>query len=224
MRIGSGFDVALFQRQRFGPACPHPHRLDPEPRIDIVQLGCKQAADVFRIAGRSREFELADHPLAIPPPHAEFEPPRPLAPAFEFAGHVGGKIGHDLIEQVAVADRFHQPALHQRHVLRNDRQQGFGYMAEQLVHADQRVRGRRLAIAEPALDGIAPDGRKLAQAFEAKALEHGQHVRIEPQCCDRQAGQGGRRIVFRAEDGIAGAEMCHRPCCPRSWCDRGSAG
>ena len=78
----------------------------------------------------------------------------------------------------------------QRHLLRNHGQQRFGHAAEQLVEPDQRVGGRRFAIAETALDRIAPQGRDLAQPLEPQPAQYGHHILVEPKRGHGQIGQG----------------------------------
>ena len=116
-----------------------------------------------RIARGRGHFETSHDDLAIDPPQPQFEPPCTLPLPLELAGHVLREIGDHLVEQLTVADRLHQPALDQRHLLRDDRQQRFGYAAEQLVAPDQRVGRGRLAVAEPPLERIAPDLGDIAQ-------------------------------------------------------------
>ena len=83
-----------------------------------------------RIARCRGEFEPPHDHRAIDPQQAQLKPPCAFTPRLKRARHVFSKIAQHPVEQRAVAQRFHQAALHQRHLLRDHRQQRFGHAAE----------------------------------------------------------------------------------------------
>ena len=97
--FGCGIEIGLRKAERLAPAGAHLHRLDPEPGLDIIEPGGKQADDVASLAGGGGEFDAALQHFAIDPPQYQFKPPRALRPRLERAHHVGGQIAHHPIEQ-----------------------------------------------------------------------------------------------------------------------------
>ena len=208
--------VPLAEVERFGPRGAHPHALDPEAGVDIVELGGEQAADMRGIAGGGGHFQAADDHLSIHAPDADLQPARALSLRLQLARHVGGKVAHHLVEQVAVADRFDQAALHQRHLRRDHRQQRLGHLAEQLVEPHQRVRGRRAAVAEPAVERIAALALgkavgQVADPLQAEPAQDDQHILVEPQGRHGQAGKPRHRIVIGGKDRAVRTVVGKRP-------------
>ena len=195
--FSSGLEITLVERQRFAPRGRQPRQFDPEPGIDIVELGREQPGDVRRLARGGGQFKPPMDHLTVDLPQREVEPPCAQSLAFERADHVAGQIGQHLIEQFAVAQRLDQPALDQGGHLRKHRQQRFGHPAEQLVEPHQRIGRGRADDPKPPRQGIARHAGQVLDPLEPQPAQHQQGRRIEPQGRDGELAQAVTRMAHR---------------------------
>jgi hypothetical protein len=178
-----GVQAPLRGRQRLDVGGPQGDDLDPEARIDRVQLGLQQLGDAGGVAAGAGQAHAHRLVLAVQAMEDQLEPPRPLPLGLQPGAQQGADVAGHPLQVGQGADRLEEGQAVEPRGGGTAEDQGLAGRAQGLVDAHHRAQ------PEPLGQLGARQGQQLADLEQAQARQLGLGRLVQAQGGHRQGGQ-----------------------------------
>ena len=193
------------------------NHLDPEARIDSVELFAQQFGQIAGIAHRQRGGHRDLRHILVNPEKPRNEAPAAFVLFRQAHAQSFGKPGQGARQVLRCTDRFDESQALMPFDRRTRPIDGFVHRAKRLIQP-QYGQG-----AEADGDLRTRNAQEVLHRAQAKATQSGHGAGVEPKAADRQIGQG-RLLLSRWQNGPVFPRVCQCPGGPGGTGNRQAAG